>query len=117
MLVKLLLSLVVKRWLSTLRLLILALTVDLEPSVLDVHKKWVDKFEGIALQPADWYNSSEAFSYGSMAGFVTEGLAGMSASFSGFSSVINLMTDSLSDSSGGGGFSGGGSGGGGGSDW
>ena len=79
--------------------------------VLDVHKKWVDKFEGIALQPADWYSSSEAFSYGIMASFVTEGLAGMSASFSGFSSVINLMTDSLSDSSGGG------SGGGGGSDW
>ncbi|MCG5079357.1 DUF2207 domain-containing protein, partial [Candidatus Saccharibacteria bacterium] len=83
--------------------------------VLDVHKKWVDKFEGIALQPADWYSSSEAFSYGVMASFVTEGLAGMSASFSGFSSVINLMTDSLSDGSGG--FSGGGSGGGGGSDW
>ena len=79
--------------------------------VLDVHKKWVDKFEDIALQPADWYSSSEAFSYGIMASFVTEGLAGMSASFSGFSSVINLMTDSLSDSSGGG------SGGGGGSDW
>ena len=79
--------------------------------VLDVHKKWVDKFEGIALQPADWYSSSEAFSYGIMASFVTEGLAGMSASFSGFSSVINLMTDSLSDGSGG--FSGGG----GGSDW
>ena len=78
--------------------------------VLDVHKKWVDKFEGIALQPADWYSSSEAFSYGIMASFVTEGLAGMSASFSGFSSVINLMTDSLSDSSGGGS-------GGGGSDW
>ena len=85
--------------------------------VLGVHKKWVDKFEGIALQPADWYSSSEAFSYGIMASFVTEGLAGMSASFSGFSSVINLMTDSLSDGSGGGGFSGGGSGGGGGSDW
>ena len=79
--------------------------------VLDVHKKWVDKFEGIALQPADWYSSSEAFSYGVMASFVTEGLAGMSASFSGFSSVVNLMTDSLSDSSGGG------SGGGDGSDW
>ena len=85
--------------------------------VLGVHKKWVDKFEGIALQPADWYSSSEAFSYGIMASFVTEGLAGMSASFSGFSSVTNLMTDSLSDGSGGGGFSGGGSGGGGGSDW
>ena len=85
--------------------------------VLDVHKKWVDKFEGIALQPADWYSSSEAFSYGIMASFVTEGLAGMSASFSGFSSVTNLMTNSLSDGSGGGGFSGGGSGGGGGSDW
>ena len=70
--------------------------------VLDVHKKWVDKFEGIALQPADWYSSSKAFSYGVMASFVTEGLAEMSASFSGFSSVINLMTDSLSDSSGGG---------------
>ena len=79
--------------------------------VLGVHKKWVDKFEGIALQPADWYSSSEAFSYGIMASFVTEGLAGMSASFSGFSSVVNLMTDSLSDSSGGG------SGGGDGSDW
>ena len=85
--------------------------------VLDVHKKWVDKFEGIALQPADWYSSSEAFSYGIMASFVTEGLAGMSASFSGFSSVVDLMTDSFSNSSGGGGFSGGGSGGGGGSDW
>lgn len=85
--------------------------------VLGVHKKWVDKFEGIALQPADWYSSSEAFRYGIMASFVTEGLAGMSASFSGFSSVVNLMTDSLSDGSGGGGFSGGGSGGGGGSDW
>ncbi len=86
--------------------------------VLDVHKKWVDKFEGIALQPADWYSSSEAFSYGIMAGFVTKGLAEMSASFSGYSSAINLITDSLSDGSGGGGFfSGGGSGGGGGSDW
>ena len=85
--------------------------------VLDVHKKWVDKFEGIALQPADWYSSSEAFSYGIMASFVTEELAGMSASFSGFSSVTNLMTNSLSDGSGGGGFLGGGSGGGGGSDW
>ena len=85
--------------------------------VLDVHKKWVDKFEGIALQPADWYSSSEAFSYGIMAGFVTKGLAEMSASFSGYSSAIDLMTNSLSDGSGGGGFSGGGSGGGGGSDW
>ena len=86
--------------------------------VLDVHKKWVDKFEGIALQPADWYSSSEAFSYGIMAGFVTKGLAEMSASFSGYSSAINLITDSLSDGSGGGGFfSGGGSGGGEGSDW
>ncbi len=85
--------------------------------VLDVHKKWVDKFEGIALQPADWYSSSEAFSYGIMAGFVTKGLAEMSASFSGYSSAINLMTNSLSDGSGGGFFSGGGSGGGGGSDW
>ncbi len=86
--------------------------------VLGVHKKWVDKFEGIALQPADWYSSSEAFSYGIMAGFVTKGLAEMSASFSGYSSAIDLMTNSLSDGSGGGGFfSGGGSGGGGGSDW
>jgi len=84
--------------------------------VLGVHKKWVDKFEGIALQPADWYSSSEAFSYGIMAGFVTEGLAGMSASFSGYSSAINLITDSLSNGSGGG-FLGGGSGSGGGSDW
>ena len=89
--------------------------------VLGVHKKWVDKFEGIALQPADWYDSSETFSYSTMADFVTEGLSEMSTSIAsspdsnsgGFSS----SGYSGGSSDGGGGFSGGGSGGGGGSDW
>ena len=89
--------------------------------VLGVHKKWVDKFEGIALQPADWYDSSETFSYSTMADFVTDGLSEMSASIAsspdsnsgGFSS----SGFSGGSSDGGGGFSGGGSGGGGGSDW
>ena len=89
--------------------------------VLGVHKKWVDKFEGIALQPADWYDSSEAFSYSTMADFVTDGLSEMSTSMAsspdsdsgGFSS----SGYSGGSSDGGGGFSGGGSGGGGGSDW
>ena len=89
--------------------------------VLGVHKKWVDKFEGIALQPADWYDSSETFSYSTMADFVTDGLSEMSASIAsspdsnsgGFSSGGY----SGGSSDGGGGFSGGGSGGGGGSDW
>ena len=89
--------------------------------VLGVHKKWVDKFEGIALQPADWYDSSETFSYSTMADFVTDGLSEMSISIAsspdsnsgGFSSGGY----SGGSSDGGGGFSGGGSGGGGGSDW
>ncbi len=89
--------------------------------VLGVHKKWVDKFEGIALQPADWYDSSETFSYSTMADFVTDGLSEMSISIAsspdsnsgGFSS----SGYSGGSSDGGGGFSGGGSGGGGGSDW
>ena len=89
--------------------------------VLGVHKKWVDKFEGISLQPADWYDSSETFSYSTMADFVTDGLSEMSASIAsspdsnsgGFSS----SGFSGGSSDGGGGFSGGGSGGGGGSDW
>ncbi len=89
--------------------------------VLGVHKKWVDKFEGISLQPADWYDSSETFSYSTMADFVTDGLSEMSASIA---SSPDSSSGGFSDSGfsggssdGGGGFSGGGSGGGGGSDW
>ena len=89
--------------------------------VLGVHKKWVDKFEGISLQPADWYDSSETFSYSTMADFVTDGLSEMSASIA---SSPDSNSGGFSDSGfsggssdGGGGFSGGGSGGGGGSDW
>jgi hypothetical protein ELI_0700 len=89
--------------------------------VLGVHKKWVDKFEGISLQPADWYDSSETFSYSTMADFVTDGLSEMSISIA---SSPDSNSGGFSDSGfsggssdGGGGFSGGGSGGGGGSDW
>lgn len=76
--------------------------------VLGVSKKWIKKFENIALEAPRWYNDSTSFDYYSFSKFMD----------STYSSISNAMsTTSQSSSSSGGGFSGGGSGGGGGSSW
>ena len=62
--------------------------------VLDVSDKWVDKFEGIAIEPPEWYSGHGAFT-----------------------AAAPRQSSSGGGSGGGGGVSGGGSGGGGGGSW
>lgn len=75
--------------------------------VLGVSKKWMKKFENIAMEAPRWYYGSTSFNNYSFARF-------MDQTYSAFSKA---SSSSESGSSSGGGFSGGGSGGGGGSSW
>ena len=73
---------------------------------LDISDKWIKKFETIALEAPDWYDSNSAFDMNSFSSFMTSTMSSVSAA-----------STSSSDSSSGGGSSGGGSGGGGGGSW
>ena len=78
--------------------------------VLGVSKKWVSKFESIAIEPPNWYDTNNAaFNVGMMSTFMDKTMV----------SAASTLNSSPSDSggSGGGGSSGGGSGGGGGGSW
>ena len=80
--------------------------------VLGVSKKWIKKFEGIAMPEPDWYNSAVAFNYYTFNNQLNNVLDQAETTFT-------KMPSSSRSSGGfsGGGFSGGGSGGGGGSSW
>ncbi|MBQ6285775.1 MAG: DUF2207 domain-containing protein [Bacilli bacterium] len=78
--------------------------------VLGVSKKWISKFESIAIEPPEWYDYGHtAFNVGMMDTFMDKTIV----------SAASTLNSSPSDSggSGGGGSSGGGSGGGGGVSW
>ena len=78
--------------------------------VLGVSKKWIFKFESIAIEPPEWYDYGHtAFNVGMMDTFMDKTIV----------SAASTLNSSPSDSggSGGGGSSGGGSGGGGGGSW
>lgn len=77
--------------------------------VLGVSDKWIKKFEVIALEAPDWYDSKTSFSPSNFGSF-------MNSTMSTASSVMASSPSSGGGSSGGG-SSGGGSGGGGGSSW
>lgn len=79
--------------------------------VLDISKKWMQKFESIAVEAPDWYGSAHT-------GTVFDIMVFQSFMNSTMSSATSAMTSTPSSSSGGGGgFSGGGVGGGGGGSW
>ena len=81
--------------------------------VFGISKKWVSKFESIAIEPPSWYDTNNAaFNVAMMSTFMDKTMV----------SATSALVSSPSDSSGGGGFSGGGSsgggsGGGGGGSW
>ena len=76
--------------------------------VLGVSDVFTEKFEGIALEPPEWYRGTSAFDRVLMFSFMNSTLR----------SCQQAMTSApQTSSSGGGGFSGGGSGGGGGGSW
>ena len=81
--------------------------------VLGVSNKWIKKFESIAIEPADWYESNATFNIIALNSCLTSAMrtARMSYSSSGGSSSFS------GGGSSGGGSSGGGSGGGGGGSW
>lgn len=76
--------------------------------VLGVSDEWIKRFEGIAVEPPEWYYGHGPFSTYTMLHFMNHTV----------NSFEHAMTSApQSSSSGGGGFSGGGSGGGGGGSW
>lgn len=76
--------------------------------VLGVSDKWIKKFEGIAVEPPEWYSGSNTFNTFMLWHFMS----------STMSRAAQAMTSVPQTSSGGGGgFAGGGSGGGGGGSW
>lgn len=87
--------------------------------VLGISKKWIKKFETIAIQKPEWYDTPDAFDYYRFSRFMN------STMVTARTSMASSPSSSSSRSSGGfsgggfsgGGFSGGGSGGGGGSSW
>ncbi len=81
--------------------------------VLGVSNKWVKKFEGIAVEPPEWYTSAGVFTVAAM--WYTMNQTIRSASSEMTSSPIEVSSGG--GSGGGGGVSGGGSGGGGGGSW
>jgi len=78
--------------------------------VLGVSDKWIKKFETIALQAPDWYDSPTGFSVNRFGTF-------MNNTMSSAKSAMSSSPSSSSGGSSGGGSSGGGSGGGGGGSW
>lgn len=75
--------------------------------VLGVSDKWIKKFETIAIESPDWYDSPNHFSMNTFGNFVDTTMK----------SASSVMSSSPSSSDSGGGSSGGGSGGGGGGSW
>ena len=82
--------------------------------VLDVSDKWVDKFEGIAIEPPEWYSGHGAFTAATMWHAMDRTL---SSAASAMSSAPRQSSSGGGSGSSGGGVSGGGSGGGGGGSW
>ena len=80
--------------------------------VLGVSDKWIKKFESIAIEPADWYESSTTFNIIAFNSCLTSAMRTARMSYSSSSGG-----SSFSGGSSGGGSSGGGSGGGGGGSW
>lgn len=80
--------------------------------VLGVSDKWIKKFESIAIEPADWYESSTTFNIIAFNSCLTSAMRTARMSYSSSSG-----DSSFSGGSSGGGSSGGGSGGGGGGSW
>lgn len=82
--------------------------------VLGVSDKWVSKFEGIAIEPPDWYVGTAA---GAVTAVAVWGSMSRTLNNAASSMTSAPAQSSSSSSSGGGGVSGGGSGGGGGGSW
>ena len=80
--------------------------------VLGVSDKWIKKFESIAIEPADWYESNATFNIITFNSCLTSAMRTARMSYSSSSGG-----SSFSGGSSGGGSSGGGSGGGGGGSW
>ena len=81
--------------------------------VLGVSDKWVDKFEGIAIEPPEWYSGHGAFTAATMWHAMDRTLSSAASAMSS----APRQSSSGGGSGGGGGVSGGGSGGGGGGSW
>lgn len=81
--------------------------------VLGVSDKWIKKFESIAIEPADWYESSTAFNIIALNSCLTSAMRTARMSYSSSSGGSSFSGGGSS----GGGSSGGGSGGGGGGSW
>ena len=83
--------------------------------VLDVSDKWVNKFEGIAIEPPEWYSGRDVFTTAAMWHAMDRTLSSAASAMT--SAPRQSSSGGGSSSSGGGGVSGGGSGGGGGGVW
>lgn len=81
--------------------------------VLGVSDKWIKKFESIAIEPADWYESSTTFNIIAFNSCLTSAMRTARMSYSSSSGGSSFSSGGSS----GGGSSGGGSGGGGGGSW
>lgn len=81
--------------------------------VLGVSDKWIKKFESIAIEPADWYESSATFNIITFNSCLTSAMRTARMSYSSSSGGSSFSGGGSS----GGGSSGGGSGGGGGGSW
>ena len=81
--------------------------------VLGVSDKWIKKFESIAIEPADWYESSTTFNIITFNSCLTSAMRTARMSYSSSSGGSSFSGGGSS----GGGSSGGGSGGGGGGSW
>ena len=83
--------------------------------VLDVSDKWVNKFEGIAIEPPEWYSGRDVFTAATMWHAMDQTLSSAASAMT--SAPRQSSSGGGSSSDGGGGVSGGGSGGGGGGVW
>ena len=81
--------------------------------VLDVSDKWIKKFEGIAMEPPEWYSGYGEYTTAAMWSSMHRTLVSATKSMS----AVPRESSSGGGSGGGGGVSGGGSGGGGGGSW
>lgn len=82
--------------------------------VLGVSDKWVSNFEGIAIEPVDWYTSYHPFNHMMFYHFIN---STVQSSTKAMTSMPESSSSGGGFSSGGGGFAGGGVGGGGGGSW
>lgn len=87
--------------------------------VLGVSDKWISKFEGIAIEPAEWYSSSHPFNNIMFYHFINNTIQSSTRAMTSVpeSQSSGGFSGGSGFSGGGGGFSGGGSGGGGGGSW